>query len=72
MSSLEQIVSQCGTISLRIVAEDDGTFSLDQYELRCDKEEDVTYWIHCLPKPGGRYASADLAKKEAIVLLRAS
>ena len=55
---------------IEIVEERQGVFSLHKYVQRYDEEEDVSYTLRSIPNPGGKYGSEEIARQNAIRLIR--
>lgn len=69
MDKFKRITSANGKRSIAIVKAEEGSFSLQQFILKYDEEEDCYYEIRQLPDPSGKYGDLDLALKEAERLL---
>lgn len=65
MRQVDEVYSSDGNVSLRICHLADDTYMLQRFEKRYDEEEAVSFWIHSLPDPVGRYSNAEIALAEA-------
>lgn len=69
MRKVRNIVNDKNSMSICIIKEDDGSFTLRTYIRNWDEEESVEYETELKPHPASRFADSEDAEKEARRLL---
>ena len=69
MTDTLKIVSADGKKIVEVLEDDFGVFSLKQYAVRYDEEEDIRYIVQVTPPPSGKFENHKLAVDEAKRLL---
>ena len=70
MISLKHVLSKSRNRFIDVIKSEDGSYMLQQYVIKYDPEEDLSYKVRELPRPTGKYGDLESAINEAERLMQ--